>query len=111
MRIIPFSFVAMFYVYILYSQKSDRYYIGHTTDVYKRLEEHNNPRVTTKYTSKHLPWDLVLFFKISESRGEAILVERFIKKQKSTEFIRRLISEKDNQQFFDGLKMNIIKRK
>ena len=110
MEIISFCFVAMFYVYILYSQKSDRFYIGHTMDVYKRLEEHNNQRMTTKYTSKHLPWDLVLYFKISESRGEAILVERFIKNQKSREFIRRLISEKDNQQFFNDLKMNIIKR-
>jgi hypothetical protein len=52
----------------------------------------------------------VLFFKISESRGEAILVERFIKNQKSREFIRRLISEKDNPQYFNDLKMNIIKR-
>jgi putative endonuclease len=110
MKIIPFSFVAMFYVYILYSQKSDWFYIGHTTDVHKRLEEHNNPRVTTKYTSKHLPWDLVLFFKISESRGEAILVERFIKNQKSRKFISRLICEKDNPQSLNDLKMNIISR-
>jgi len=37
-------FAAMFYVYILYSQKYDRYYIGHSPDVDKRLKEHNNPR-------------------------------------------------------------------
>jgi putative endonuclease len=74
---ISFFFAAMFYVYILYSSKSDRYYIGHTSNVYRRLEEHNNPLKTTKYTSKHLQWRMELFFEISESRGEARLVERF----------------------------------
>jgi len=72
----------MFYVYILYSPKSDRYYIGHTSDVNKRLEEHNNPW-ENKYTSKYLPWELRLFFKVSESRGEAMVVERFIKNKKA----------------------------
>lgn len=73
----------MFYVYILYSRSSDRYYIGHTTDVYKRLEEHNNPLVKYKFTAKHLPWKLGLSFKISESRAEGMLVEKFIKNQKN----------------------------
>jgi hypothetical protein len=33
--------VAMFYVYILYSESADRYYIGHTNDPERRLVEHN----------------------------------------------------------------------
>jgi putative endonuclease len=109
-KVISFWFAAMFYVYILYSYKSDRYYIGHTIDVYKRLDEHNNPQKTTKYSSKHLPWVLVLSFMISESRGEAMLVERFIKNQKSRDFIKKLICEKNNLQYFEDLKTNILKR-
>jgi hypothetical protein len=31
---------AMFYVYILYSESADRYYIGHTNDSERRLIEH-----------------------------------------------------------------------
>jgi putative endonuclease len=100
----------MFYVYIIYSISANRYYIGHTPDVYKRLGEHNNPQKNTNFTSKYLPWELVLYFVVSESRGEAILVERFIKNQKSREFIRRLLSEKDNRQFFDSLINNILKK-
>jgi putative endonuclease len=100
----------MFYIYIIYSISANRYYIGHTPDVYKRLGEHNNPQKNTKFTSKYLPWELVLYFVVSESRGEAILVERFIKNQKSREFIRRLVSEKDNRQFFDSLINNILKK-
>jgi len=101
----------MFYVYILFSYKSDRFYIGHTTDVYKRLEEHNNPLKNSRYTSKHLPWVLVLSFMISESRGEAMLVEKFIKNQKSREFIKKLIREKNNPQYLEDLKKNIFKKK
>jgi len=107
---ISFFFAAMFYVYILYSHKYDRYYIGHTSDVNKRLEVHNNPR-ENKYTSKYIPWELKLFFKVSESRGEAMLVERFIKKQKSREFIRKLIHENGNQEFFEDFVTNIFRKR
>ena len=100
----------MFYVYIIYSNKSDRFYIGHTPDVAKRLEEHNNPQ-GKKYTSKYLPWELKLSFKVSESRADAMLVERFIKSQKSRKFIEKLIKENGNQEFFDELIMNIFNRK
>ena len=100
----------MFYVYILYSPKSDRYYIGHTIDVNKRLEVHNNPR-GNKYTSKYIPWELEIFFKVSESRGNVMLVERFIKKQKSREFIRKLIQENGNQVFFEEFVTNRLKKK
>ena len=31
----------MFKLYILYCQTPNRFYIGHTTDVEKRLAEHN----------------------------------------------------------------------
>src|SRR5664280_1529752 len=55
-QFISFFFAAVFYVYILYSPKSDRYYVGHTNDIDRRLEEHNHPREAFKYTSKHLPW-------------------------------------------------------
>ena len=99
----------MFYVYILYNAKSDRYYIGHTPDVYKRLEEHNNPQ-ENKYTSKYLPWELKLYFKVTESRGDAMLVERFIKKQKSRDFIQKLIHKQGDEEFFGSLIINILKR-
>ena len=99
----------MYYVYILFSSSSDRYYIGHTPDVQKRLEEHNNPTRSDKYTAKHLPWELILFFKVSSDRGEAMIVERFIKRQKSRNLLKKLIVEKDNKDYFDTLVKNILK--
>jgi putative endonuclease len=110
MKVVSFFFAAMYYVYILFSTSSDRYYIGHTPDVQKRLEEHNNPQRSDKYTAKHLPWMLILFFKISTDRGEAMIVERFIKNQKSRLFIEKLIAQKDNLEYFETLTNNILKK-
>jgi len=100
----------MIYVYILYSKRSDKYYIGLTTNVNRRLEEHNNPLVYNKYTAKHLPWELKVFFKCSDSRGEGLSIERFIKNQKSRLFLEKLIAEKENPEYFDNLIKNILKK-
>ena len=106
-----FFFAAVFFIYILFSYSSGRYYIGHTPDVQKRLHEHNNPLRPDKYTAKHLPWTMRLSFKVSPLRGEAMIVERFIKKQKSKTFIENLIAQKDNQEYFEALVKNILSRK
>ena len=99
----------MFYIYILYSSRSDKYYIGLTTDVNRRLEQHNNPPVNKKYTAKHLPWELKVFFQCSNSRGNGLIIERFIKNQKSRIFVEKLIAEKDNPEYFKDLINNIMK--
>jgi putative endonuclease len=100
----------MFYIYILYSESADRYYVGLTSDVGRRLKEHNYPEVFNKYTSKHIPWELKLFFECSDSRGEGLIVERFIKNQKSRVFLERLIFEKENPEYFTGMIENILKK-
>ena len=98
----------MFYIYILFSNSIDRYYIGHTSDVLRRLDEHNNPDEFSKYTAKGIPWSLVLSFKISPSRSDAIRVERFIKRQKNRSFIQRLIDQNGNIEYFTNLIKNIL---
>ena len=82
-----------------------------TSDVSRRIEEHNDPSRENKYTLKHMPWELKLFFEVSDIRGEALIVERFLKNQKSRAFIERLISEKDNQIYFKSLVENVLKRR
>ncbi|MBP5135682.1 MAG: GIY-YIG nuclease family protein [Paludibacteraceae bacterium] len=42
------------YVYILYSAKLDRYYVGSTDNIIRRLGEHN--RKKGKYTDVGIPW-------------------------------------------------------
>jgi len=79
-----------YYVYILYSKTSDIYYVGQTNDVDKRIEQHNDPHGSS-YTSKHQPWILVKKIEVGKSRGDAIKIEKFIKKQKSRTFIERIV--------------------
>ncbi|MFH1111847.1 MAG: GIY-YIG nuclease family protein [Patescibacteria group bacterium] len=46
-----------YYVYILKSSIKERYYIGCTSNILKRLEEHNLGK--TKSTKFYRPWKLV----------------------------------------------------
>ena len=80
----------MFYIYVLYSESFDKYYVGYTNDIERRLEEHNTSKLNT-YTHKYCPWEVKALFKVSEDRGEAMKMERFIKKQKSRTIIVQLV--------------------
>ena len=77
------------YVYILYSAKLDRYYVGSTNDVNRRLSEHN--RKKGKYTDNGIPWVLCYTEEYS-SRAEAYRRETEIKGKKSREYIESLLS-------------------
>ena len=79
----------MWYVYIIYSKKLDRYYVGHTEDVDWRLKRHNAG--WGKYTKRGIPWTL----KCTENyngKSEAIKREKEIKRKKSRKYIENLIS-------------------
>ena len=80
----------LYYVYILYSASSDKYYVGSTQDYQKRLLQHNSSENNT-FTSKHIPWTLVCVFRTGDTRSSAIQIERFIKRQKSKRFIESII--------------------
>ena len=71
-------------VYILFSEKRSRYYIGQTIDIEKRLKRHNQGSVpSTKYG---IPWELVLQVEVL-SRSEAMLLEKKIKKRGAKRYI------------------------
>jgi putative endonuclease len=79
------------FVYILFSEKLNKFYIGSTTDLERRLKEHN--RGKEKFTKTGIPWLLVyneLFDELIDARRREV----YIKKQKSRKFIVSLISTK-----------------
>jgi len=79
----------MYYIYIIYSKTANLYYVGYTSDPQLRLIEHNsNPHNT--FTSKHRPWALRALFECYMSESRTIIMERFIKKQKSRKLIEML---------------------
>jgi len=80
----------MFYVYILYSEKIDRYYIGYSSDVEKRLAEKHNAGYV-KATRNGMPYILVKK-KLFATELEAIQEERRMKKMKSRKYILELIN-------------------
>jgi len=66
----------MYSVYILYSEKFSRYYIGQTSDLNNRLLRHNNG--SEKSTSPYKPWVLKCSLEKS-TRSEAMLLEKKLK--------------------------------
>jgi putative endonuclease len=99
LRIIEFAKIGLlhilfryYYIYILYSESSDIYYVGYTTDIERRLMEHNEISEHS-FTSKHRPWQLKVLLYVGEKLEIALELERFIKRQKSRNFIERFIDE------------------
>ena len=76
------------HIYIIYSNKLNKYYVGACIDLQRRLYEHNIGH--SKFTSLGLPWIL----KYSESFAILTLSKKReleIKKKKSRIYIEKLI--------------------
>ena len=77
-----------FSTYILYSETTDKFYIGSTQDLEKRLQRHNSKHMIA--TKAGVPWKVV-WFQNFETRAEAYSKEMEIKKKKSRKYIEWLI--------------------
>ena len=86
----------MFSVYILFSEEHDKYYVGQTDDLERRLLQHNELSENS-FTSRYRPWVLALVIKVPD-RTVAIKMERFIKKQKSKKYLSEVIASKARQE-------------
>ena len=71
-------------LYILFSNKINKYYVGSTNDLERRLYEHNIGH--SVFTKTGIPWSLV-FSKSFDSLESARHEERRIKKCKSRTYI------------------------
>ena len=80
------------YFYVIYSRKLDRYYIGSTNNLERRLKEHN--RGKNKYVRLGIPWELV-YYEEFESLAEARKRELEVKRKKSRVYIEMLIKIKN----------------
>lgn len=80
----------MYTVYILRGEKTSKYYIGRTEDIFRRLNYHNSGY--SKSTKSGIPWKLV-YTKNFSSRSEAMKRESYLKKMKNRDFIKTLITQ------------------
>ena len=78
----------MYYVYIISSIKVNRYYIGSTEIVDKRLAYHNSGKV--KSTKAYRPWKIV-HTETYDSKTDAIKREKQIKSYKSGNAFKKLL--------------------
>ncbi|OGY56968.1 MAG: endonuclease [Candidatus Colwellbacteria bacterium RBG_13_48_8] len=79
----------MYIVYIIQSQKTRRYYIGHTNNFSRRLRQHNSGKNIS--TKSGIPWRLVYQEKVSNKEG-AWLREHKIKSYKGGVAFKKLVN-------------------
>jgi putative endonuclease len=76
------------YVYILFSDIKDRYYIGSSANVKLRLHRHNAGATSSTKTGR--PWKIV-YTQEFNSKTEALKYEMYLKRMKSRTVIESLI--------------------
>ncbi len=78
----------MFFVYVIISLKTSRLYVGQTSDLQRRLIQHNSGEV--KSTKSFIPWKLVYYEEFS-SRAEAMRREKYLKSLKNKNYLLKII--------------------
>jgi putative endonuclease len=80
----------MYTVYILYSSKTSKYYIGSTNDIQARLKHHNCG--ATPSTKSGAPFWVIKYTEIQPDKSSARKRELEIKNKKSRKYIEFLIN-------------------
>ncbi|MCK6542938.1 GIY-YIG nuclease family protein, partial [bacterium] len=75
-----------FTVYILYSKSRQRYYVGQTQNLERRLDEHNNGLSLS--TRNGAPW-VIVYQLACDTRSDAMRIEKQIKKHGAARYIER----------------------
>lgn len=80
----------MFYIYIIYSHRTKKVYVGQTNNIEKRLKEHYSGRVFS--TKNILPLSLIHCENYS-TRSEAMKREKFFKSLSGSKLKRKIIEK------------------
>ena len=101
------SFVMAYFVYILYSSKLDKFYVGQTENVTNRVDFHNDLVRNNIWTKRGIPWELKVSFNCG-SRADAMQLEKKIKNMKSRKLVEFLVGnpEGDLNQLINTFLMN-----
>ena len=78
----------MYYTYILFSEKCNRFYIGYTKNIEERLDRHNSGKViATKNCRPYQLKKMKAFTENQDAKNEEIR----LKKMKSSKYLMKLI--------------------
>ena len=73
----------MFYVYVIKSRNSDRPYVGQTSDLEKRLKQHNDPcNDFSRHTKQNKGPRKLIYKEEVLTRSEALRREKFLKRER-----------------------------
>jgi putative endonuclease len=78
------------FVYIIYSETTDSFYIGETSNVQERINRHNSGIYNSAYSKLATDWKLFWFIEC-ETRGQALKIEKHIKKMRNRDFYKNLV--------------------
>ena len=78
----------MYYVYVLYSQKLNKRYIGSTKDINRRIKEHNFGK--SNFTAAGIPWNLI-YKESFPTNNEARKRELFLKSGIGRKFLDQML--------------------
>ncbi len=80
----------MFYNYVLQSEKNKSLYVGYTTDLRKRLKEHNQG--FDKSTKPYRPWKLI-YYEACLNEDDAKRREHYLKTSQGQRLLKRRLKE------------------
>ncbi len=76
-------------VYILYSEKVNKYYVGSCRDISERISEHLSGKYIDRFTAKVKDW--ILYYSLNNlGYSQARFIEDHIKRMKSRRYIENL---------------------
>ena len=78
------------FLYIIYSPKIDKFYVGETHNLKQRIHNHNQHSYKGAFTKSAEDWSVKLSFE-TQDKSEAVFLEKFIKRMKSKKFILKII--------------------
>ncbi len=93
----------MYYVYVLQSQKDKQFYTGFTTDMKRRIKEHNEGKVFS--TKNRVPLKQI-YYEACLSQKDAVKRERYLKTTYGKRYIKNRLAN-----YLNSLSPNITQGK
>ena len=75
----------MFYIYVLISKKDNKFYVGYTDDLKRRIGQHNNAYVES---TKHRRPLKLIYYEVCINQQDALHREKYLKTSFGKRYIR-----------------------